>query len=69
MIFQIVPSWLRFQEFIFILDASMSQIADRWADGNGPLAEHILPDELKKLIRSLFENNEKRARLLNMIKA
>lgn len=66
--FKYVPSWMRFKEIIFVLDASMTGIAERWADHNGPLAEHLLPEELKKLVRSLFENNEKRARLLAAIK-
>ncbi|OWA50714.1 putative Centromere/kinetochore protein zw10-like protein [Hypsibius exemplaris] len=65
--FKHVSSWMRFSEIIFILDASMSQIGERWADGNGPLAEHLSPDELKKMIRGLFENNDRRAKLLACI--
>lgn len=66
--FKFVPAWFRFLEVKFMLDARMGEVADRWLDGNGPLAEHLKLEEVKKMIRALFDNNEKRAKLLAMIR-
>ncbi|KAH9519532.1 Centromere/kinetochore protein zw10 [Bulinus truncatus] len=62
------PSWSRFTELKLVLDSSLSIIADRWAEGKGPLASAFTPLELKKLIRALFQNTERRGNLLAMIK-
>ena len=51
-----------------ILNASLREIEDRWADGKGPLAVEFSPDEVKRQIRGLFQNTDRRATLLAHIK-
>lgn len=63
-----VPKWLRFGELISILNASLLEIADRWADGKGPLANEFSATEVKQMIRALFQNTERRANILTKIK-
>lgn len=63
-----VPKWLRFNELITILNASLLEIADRWADGKGPLANEFSATEVKQMIRALFQNTERRANILTKIK-
>lgn len=63
-----VPKWLRFCELITILNASLLEIADRWADGKGPLANEFSATEVKQMIRALFQNTERRANILTKIK-
>jgi len=47
------------------LNASLREIEDRWADGKGPLANEYTPDEVKRLIRALFQNTDRRATILS----
>jgi len=63
-----VRKWNRFKELILILNASLREIEDRWADGKGPLANEYTPDEVKRLIRALFQNTDRRATILSHIK-
>ena len=63
-----VPKWLRFNELITLLNASLLEIADRWADGKGPLANAFSATEVKQLIKALFQNTERRANILIKIK-
>ena len=63
-----VPKWLRFKELINVLNASLLEISDRWAEGKGPLAVEFSPNEMKQLIRALFQNTERRANILSKIK-
>lgn len=63
-----VLKWNRFKELILILNASLREIEDRWADGKGPLANEYTPDEVKRLIRALFQNTDRRATILSQIK-
>ena len=44
-----------------ILNASLVQITDQWSEGKGPLTLHYKPDDIKHLIRALFQNTERRA--------
>jgi len=66
-LFKLVPKWQRFTELHLVLNANLSEISDRWADGKGQLAAVFSAFEVKNVIRALFENNEKRARVLKMI--
>ena len=66
-LFKLVPKWQRFTELHLILNANLSEISDRWADGKGQLAAVFSAFEVKNVVRALFENNEKRARVLKMI--
>uniref|UniRef100_A0A0B7BFU7 Centromere/kinetochore protein zw10 homolog n=1 Tax=Arion vulgaris TaxID=1028688 RepID=A0A0B7BFU7_9EUPU len=63
-----VPDWARLTEVKFMLAASLSEIADRWAEGTGPLALSFTPMEVKQMIRALFQNTDRRANLLVAIK-
>lgn len=56
-----VPKWLRFTEIINILNASLLEINDRWADGKGPLANELTAAEVKQMIRALFQNTDRRS--------
>ncbi|XP_030767334.1 centromere/kinetochore protein zw10 homolog [Sitophilus oryzae] len=62
-----VPLWYKLNEVSFVLNASLVEISDRWADGKGPLAMQFEAAELKKLIKSLFQNTDIRAAILTRI--
>lgn len=63
-----VAKWQRFKELDMILNASMIDIGDRWAAGKGPLAVAFSANEVKQLIRALFQNTERRTAMLAKIK-
>ncbi|XP_058302797.1 centromere/kinetochore protein zw10 homolog isoform X2 [Hylobates moloch] len=63
-----VPKWMPFKELMMMLQASLQEIGDRWADGKGPLAAAFSSSEVKALIRALFQNTERRAAVLAKIK-
>ncbi|KAE8741357.1 hypothetical protein FOCC_FOCC013124 [Frankliniella occidentalis] len=63
-----VKRWLQFQELINILSASLREIEERWADGKGPLAHEFTTEQVKQLIRALFQNTQRRAEVLAKIK-
>ncbi|KAF5921175.1 hypothetical protein HPG69_018575 [Diceros bicornis minor] len=63
-----VPKWMPFKELMMMLQASLQEIGDRWADGKGPLAAAFSSSEVKALIRALFQNTERRAATLAKIK-
>ncbi|XP_069803886.1 centromere/kinetochore protein zw10 homolog isoform X1 [Dendropsophus ebraccatus] len=63
-----VQKWMKFKELMIILQANLQEIVDRWADGKGPLATEFSPNEVKSLIRALFQNTERRAAALAKIK-
>lgn len=66
-LFKLVPKWQRFTELHLLLNANLTEISDRWADGKGQLAAVFSSFEVKNIIRALFENNEKRAKILKQI--
>ncbi len=63
-----VSKWNRFKELILLLNASLREIEDRWSDGKGPLANEFAPEDVKRLIRALFQNTDRRAGVLSRIK-
>ncbi|XP_034864859.1 centromere/kinetochore protein zw10 homolog isoform X1 [Mirounga leonina] len=63
-----VQKWMPFKELMMMLQASLQEIGDRWADGKGPLAAAFSSSEVKALIRALFQNTERRAAALAKIK-
>uniref|UniRef100_A0A8C2P263 Centromere/kinetochore protein zw10 homolog n=1 Tax=Capra hircus TaxID=9925 RepID=A0A8C2P263_CAPHI len=63
-----VSKWMPFKELMMMLQASLQEIGDRWADGKGPLATAFSSSEVKALIRALFQNTERRAATLAKIK-
>uniref|UniRef100_A0A158Q7X5 Elongation factor G, mitochondrial n=1 Tax=Elaeophora elaphi TaxID=1147741 RepID=A0A158Q7X5_9BILA len=57
-------SYFRIKELLFCLDSSLQNIYDRWCDGKGPLAQWLHADEVRYLVKALFQNTEKRAQLI-----
>ncbi|XP_071055452.1 centromere/kinetochore protein zw10 homolog [Onthophagus taurus] len=62
-----VDQWHKLNELSFLLSANLLEISDRWADGKGPLALHFKGEELKNLIRALYQNSDIRAAVLSKI--
>ena len=58
----------KFKEVIIVLNSSLHDISERWADGKGPLAHELSSTELKPLIRALFQNTDRRAAVLAKIR-
>lgn len=63
-----MKSWIKLQELIFVLGGSLKDIEAHWQDGTGPLAVHFRTEELRSLIKALFQNTQFRANLLAKIK-
>lgn len=55
------------QQIKMILNASMAQIAEQWADGKGPLTLNFRAEDVRHLIRALFQNTDRRANVLATI--
>ena len=51
-----------------VLDSSLRVLEDRWGEGVGPLAKEFSADEVKQMIRAIFQNTERRAAVLSKIK-
>ncbi|XP_054166971.1 centromere/kinetochore protein zw10 homolog [Oppia nitens] len=64
---RLVSKWSKLTEMKFILNASLVDIVNRWADGCGILAVEFSAQDVKQLIRVLFQNTERRAQALNRI--
>lgn len=64
----LTPKCFAFSELKFVLQANLKEIVDRWAEGYGPLATAFKPEVVKRLIRALFQNSERRAQALSMIR-
>ena len=63
-----VASWSRSSELKLVLTTGLMDIADRWADGKGPLAIAFTANEVKQMIRALFQNTDRRANILGKIR-
>lgn len=63
----IVRSWSKLGQLKMILGASLLEITQHWAEGTGPLTLNFRADEIKHLIRALFQNTKRRADALNTI--
>lgn len=63
----IVKSWSRFNQLKMILGASLLEITQHWAEGTGPLTMNFRAEEIKHLLRALFQNTKRRAEALNTI--
>uniref|UniRef100_A0A1B6DLN4 Centromere/kinetochore protein zw10 homolog n=1 Tax=Clastoptera arizonana TaxID=38151 RepID=A0A1B6DLN4_9HEMI len=67
-IHQHVIIWHKFNELVYLLQASLLQIEDRWSDGKGPLALEFKAEQVKQMVRALFQISDKRSVLLAKIK-
>lgn len=63
-----VHLWPKFQELRLLLGGGLRDIEDRWSSSKGPLAAHFTTDEVKQMIRALFQNTDQRAATLSRIK-
>ena len=64
----VLSDYPKLLEMKFVLKANLTEIADRWENGDGPLTLAFIADQLKHMIRALFQNTERRAALLSKIK-
>lgn len=60
-----VNCWLKFREPKAFLGYSLSEVEDRWAEGQGPLALHFTQEELQVLLTAIFENTGRRETLFS----
>lgn len=58
-------SWEKLINLQFILDASLVDIQASWKDGR--LSKNFKADEVKRLIRALYQNTQRRANCLQTI--
>ncbi|KAJ6640135.1 Centromere/kinetochore protein zw10 [Pseudolycoriella hygida] len=63
-----VPKWVKLTQLKMILNASLVQITEQWSEGKGPLTLNYKAEEVKSLIRALFQNTDRRANALFLIK-
>ncbi|XP_057365383.1 centromere/kinetochore protein zw10 homolog [Daphnia carinata] len=68
LVMQHIHLWSRFEELKHLLGAGLRDIEGRWSSGKGPLAVHFAADEVKQMIRALFQNTDHRAATLSRIK-
>ncbi|KAL9898168.1 zeste-white 10 kinetochore protein isoform 1-T1 [Glossina fuscipes fuscipes] len=62
-----VPCWMKLRQLKMILNASLQEITEQWCDGAGILTAHYKVDEIRHLIRALFQNTDRRASALAKI--
>ncbi|XP_016994835.2 centromere/kinetochore protein zw10 [Drosophila takahashii] len=62
-----VPSWLKLQQLKAMMNASLKEITELWCDGAGPLTASYNADEIRHLIRALFQDTDRRAKAITQI--
>uniref|UniRef100_A0A1B0DRH2 Centromere/kinetochore protein zw10 n=1 Tax=Phlebotomus papatasi TaxID=29031 RepID=A0A1B0DRH2_PHLPP len=62
-----VKSWVKLKQLAMMLSGSLAEITEHWSGGKGPLTLNYKPEEIKHLIRALFQNTNRRAIALNSI--
>ncbi|XP_058455605.1 centromere/kinetochore protein zw10 isoform X2 [Malaya genurostris] len=62
-----VKNWTKLIQLHKILDASLVEIIELWGEGKGPLTLNFKAEEIKKLIRALFQNTKHRQMCLASI--
>ena len=50
-----------------VLNASLQEIGEQWCDGAGILTANYNAEEIRHLIRALFQNTDRRAKALYSI--
>ncbi|XP_065094237.1 centromere/kinetochore protein zw10 isoform X1 [Ochlerotatus camptorhynchus] len=63
----VVKNWMKLMQLHKILDASLIEITELWAEGKGPLTLNYKAEEIKHLIRALFQNTKHRQICLGSI--
>ncbi|KAH8261933.1 hypothetical protein KR026_005520 [Drosophila bipectinata] len=62
-----VHSWLKLKQLKTMMNASLKEITELWCDGAGPLTASYKADEIKHLIRALFQDTDRRAKAITQI--
>ncbi|XP_067636373.1 centromere/kinetochore protein zw10 [Eurosta solidaginis] len=62
-----IKSWLKLEQLKMILNASLQEITEQWCEGAGILTANYKAEEIKHLIRALFQNTDRRAKALAKI--
>lgn len=62
-----VKTWTKLTQLKMVLGASLAEITDQWSEGKGPLTLNFKAEEIKHLIRALFQNTDRRAKALASI--
>lgn len=60
-------NWVKLQQIKTILNASLRDIVDLWAEGKGPLSMNFRAEDIRHLIRAIFQNTDRRANALTKI--
>ncbi|EAT36859.1 AAEL011103-PA [Aedes aegypti] len=63
----VVKNWTKLMQLHKMLDASLIEITELWAEGKGPLTLNYKAEEIKHLIRALFQNTKHRQTCLSSI--
>lgn len=58
---------MKLQQLQMILSASLQEITEQWCDGAGILTVNYTSEEVRHLIRALFQNTDRRAKALSRI--
>jgi len=63
-----VPAWPKFVELVKFFGLGLADVAERWADGNGPMAMHMTGLEVARLIEAVFERTRRRDALVQQLR-
>ena len=64
----LLPNSFQFMELERVLKSGLAETVSRWGSGFGPLSVAFRADQVRKLIRALFQNNDLRTTALNKIR-
>lgn len=64
-VYNMVPTWPKMLHLQFILDSSLVDIANSWKSGQ--ISQSFKAEDVKRLIRALFQNTDRRANALSSI--
>ncbi|EDV45638.1 centromere/kinetochore protein zw10 [Drosophila erecta] len=62
-----VHSWLKLQQLKAMMNASLMEVTELWGNGVGPLTASYKSEEIKHLIRALFQDTDWRAKAITQI--
>lgn len=64
-VYNMVPTWPKMIHLQFILDSSLVDITNSWKSGQ--ISQSFKAEDVKRLIRALFQNTDRRANALSSI--
>ncbi|XP_020802745.1 centromere/kinetochore protein zw10 [Drosophila serrata] len=62
-----VSLWMKLQQLKTIMNASLKEITELWCNGAGPLTANYKSDEVRHLIRALFQDTSRRVQAMAKI--